>query len=77
MLLVFLSRDLDSIKEEDTSQEPSGITENSMLNDLLQERYFKASSIEETSIQLKKEDETSDISNVASSDNLDGETTKK
>ncbi len=48
-----------------------------MLNDLLQERYFKASSIEETSIQLKKEDETSDISNVASSDNLDGETTKK
>ena len=67
----------DQIKEGNTSQEPSEITEDSMLNDLLQEHYFKASSIEETSIQLKKEDETRDISYVASSDNLDGETAKK
>jgi len=67
----------DQIKEGNTPQEPSEITEDSMLNDLLQEHYFKVSSIEEISIQLKKEDETSDISNVASNDKLDGETAKK
>ncbi|MHA7877380.1 MAG: hypothetical protein ACX93T_00425 [Bacteroidota bacterium] len=68
----------DQIKEIAPQLPIQKPTEGSMLNDLLQEHNFKASSIERTSIQLKKEArETSGISNATSSDNLDEETAQK